>query len=452
MARPIARLTSLAAALAILAGCTSARPPHEPPPIAFIGIAVVSMQGPPTVAADQTVVLRGDRIVAVGARQSVHVPAGAVRVDGSGRFLMPGLVDAHVHLEHFDDPGVLALFLAHGITTLRNMDGRPYILDWRERVQSGAIAGPRIVTAGPILDGAPPLLPDNTAVPSTDAARRLVSEQAALGYDFVKVYTNLSAEVYEAIAAEARAKGLPVAGHVPRSVPLQRALEWQQAFEHLNDLGRAIEAGDSPHLGRWHWSKALVAAPIDGQKLENVARQIAAAGTPVVPTLVQAARSVASGEQLEAWQRAAEAGLVSAEMREAWVQRVRRASERLEGDDWRVVERGVEQRRAIVRALRAANVPVLAGTDTPNPFVVPGVSLHEELRLLEEAGLSRAEVLIAATRAPCEFLRLACGVIEAGRAADLIVTATNPLEAGAAIEPITVVAAGRMFDPRHGAR
>lgn len=107
---------------------------------------------------------------------------------------MPGLADMHVHLEYFDDPRVLDLFLANGVTTVRNMDGRPYILEWRDRIVRHEWPGPRIHTAGPILDGDPPLRDDNLALGSAGDARRAVRDQKVAGYDFIKVYTNLSVE------------------------------------------------------------------------------------------------------------------------------------------------------------------------------------------------------------------------------------------------------------------
>jgi imidazolonepropionase-like amidohydrolase len=426
-------MRSIAVCVLLLSvGCSTANE------IAITGISVISMTAPVSVVPDQTVVIRGETIVTAGARDKVRVSRGATRIDGTGKYLMPGLVDAHVHLEYFDDPELLRLFIAHGVTTVRNMDGRPQVLGWRDAHV------PRIVTAGPILDGAPPLLPDNLSLASADAARVAVREQQALGYDFVKVYTNLSPEVYAAIVDEARRVAMPVAGHVPRGVALDEAVKSQGGLEHLADFMRWTEAADSPHRGKFHWSKLLVAAPVDPQKLAEVARSLAAAGAYVTPTMVQTARSVATPETVAKWMNAAELAVVPQEFRDEWERRVKRASERLEGEDWEVVARGERQRGEIVRALHAANVTLVAGTDTPNPFVVPGVSLHEELRYLVAAGVPIADALVAATRAPCEVMRLDCGTIAAGKRADLLVLAGNPLDDLAHLVPIAVIAAGRV--------
>lgn len=137
---------------------------------------------------NHTVIVRDGRIAALGPRSLTRVPAGARVIDGRGRYLLPGVADMHVHLEYIENPDVLKLFVANGITTVRSMDGRPYILDWRDRVRSGSLVGPRIVTAGPIIDGSPPARTDNLAVANEAAARAAVADQAGRGYDFIKLY------------------------------------------------------------------------------------------------------------------------------------------------------------------------------------------------------------------------------------------------------------------------
>jgi hypothetical protein len=146
----------------------------------------------------------------------------------------------HVHLEYVEDPDILKLFVAHGVTTVRSMDGRPFILDWRERIASGALLGPRIVTAGPIIDGAPPARDDNLAVADAAAASKAVEAQASAGYDFIKTYVNLSPTAYAAVLAAAQVRALHVAGHVPRGVSLQAAAEAQWSLEHLGDFAAAV--------------------------------------------------------------------------------------------------------------------------------------------------------------------------------------------------------------------
>jgi hypothetical protein len=388
------------------------------------------MTGTGELLRDQTVLVRGDRIVAIGPRGEIPIPTGALILEAKDRYLVPGLTDMHVHLEYFDDPGVLKLFLAHGVTSVRNMDGRPYILEWRRRTAAGELLGPSIHTAGPLLDGDPPIRPDNTVVRNADEARAAVLTQADAGYDFIKVYINLSLEAYRAILAAARERGLPVAGHVPRRVDLQEALAAGQTIEHLTDYGDWIEADDSPFRDRWHWSKLYLAMPVDPRKMASAVDRIARSKVWTVPTMVQAERALAPPETLSAWLAAPEMAYIPPDGRELWEGRVRRITERMDAEDWARVKEGAENRRRLAATLRAAGARLLVGTDTPNPFVVPGFSVHEELVNFVEAGFTPEEALSAATREAALFFGELdeWGTVEAGKRADLMLLEANPLE------------------------
>ena len=425
-------MPALSTALILTATLAAAEVPE---PLAFIGIDVVTMVEGQEIARDRTVVIHGGRIAAVGPRADTPVPEEARRIDGRMRFLMPGLADLHVHLEHFEDPAVLDLFLAHGVTTVRNMDGRPRVLDWRRRVAAGELLGPHIVTAGPILDGDPPMRRDNTPVASARAARAAVAAQAAAGYDFVKVYTNLSPKAYRAVVAAAEKHGLPVAGHVPRFVDLGEAMAAGQAsIEHLDGYDGWIEADDSPHRGGWHWSKLYLAIPIDDAKLRQAARRTASAGTWNVPTLVEKAQ-LAPLPELRA--RLSDPGLkhLPPAVRafsdpDRWPAGQRRLLEEATAEDFALLARGAEHRARLVKALHEAGAGLLVGTDTPNPFLLPGRSVLREIALLVETGLPAEAALAAATREAARFLgRLAdSGTVEVGKRADLLVLAADPLE------------------------
>jgi imidazolonepropionase-like amidohydrolase len=380
---------------------------------------------------DQTVVVQDGRIQAVGARTAIAVPPGVLEVDGTGKYLLPGLADMHVHLEYFEEPTVLQLFLANGVTAVRNMDGRPYILEWRDQIEKGALLGPAIYTAGPLLDGDPPLRPDNTVVRDGTEGRATVLAQQAAGYDFVKVYTNLSAAAYRGILATARELHMPVAGHVPRYVSLGESLASGQAsIEHLGDYDEAIEADDSPYRGRYHWFKRFLGMPIDVAKARSIGQEQARRGVWTVPTLVQAGRELAPADVVQTWLTNPEAAYISPDGRAFWEEQLRRTAARMDDEDWRRVALGKSNRLSLVRALHEAGVPLLAGTDTPNPFVVPGFSLHEELKLFVDAGMSPLEALATATREAARFagdldVR---GTVEAGKRADLLLLEGNPLD------------------------
>jgi hypothetical protein len=399
---------------------------------------------------NQTVVVHAGRIQAVGPSAQVPVPADAVRIDGAGKYLMPGLADMHVHLEYFQDPSILKLFLANGVTTVRNMDGRPRILEWKKQTEDGTLAGPLIYTAGPLLDGDPPLRADNMIVRSAAEGRAAVLAQKAAGYDFVKVYTNLSAETYEAILATAWEQDMPVAGHVPRAIGLSRALAGQASIEHLADYAETIEADDSPFRDRNHWFKRFLGMPVERAKAQAIGTEQARQGSWTVPTLVQADRELAPPDLIRQWLAAPEVAYVRADFRKMWEEQSTRMSMRLDDEDWRRVELGRRNRLLLVRALHESGVQLLAGSDTPNPFVVPGVALREELKNLVEAGLTSWEALAASTRDAARFADQldGRGTVESGQRADLLLLDANPLEDVSNLAKLSGVMAGGRWFPR----
>ena len=396
---------------------------------AIVDATVIPMTSNTIVLSNHTVVIRGDRITSVGPTATSGVPKEARRIDGRGKFVIPGLADMHVHLEYFDQPDILGLFVANGVTTIRNMDGRPYILEWRKKAATGQLAVPRIYSAGPLLDGSPPVRPDNTVVSSPVDAREHVEKQAAAGYDFIKVYSALSPDVYREILVAAVMTQMPVAGHVPRAVGLDSALaSGIRSIEHLGDYASAIEADASPFKGKGHWSKRYLSSPIDNARLAALAGRQAKSGVWSVPTLVQPLRELLRVDEINSRLAADEVRYIPASGREQWREMATRITKRMDDADWALIADGVRHRRQVVGAFRRAGVKLAAGTDTPNPFVVPGFSLHEELSLLVDAGLSPAEALAATTREAARLMSTNdWGTVAAGQAADLVLLDANPL-------------------------
>ena len=209
--------------------------------LAFVGATVVPMDREGALT-DQIVVVRGDRIVLVAPAASIDT-TGATVVDVKGKWLTPGLADMHVHTWSDHD---FAMYLLNGVTTVRDMFGSPKHLEWRSAIQSGKLDGPTLFTAGPIVDGDPPTWPGSTVVTTADAAREAVRAQKKAGYDFIKVYNGLSAEAYDAIASEAKAQGIPFAGHVPKAIGIEKAIvSGQRSIEHLDGY---IPFRSEPHV------------------------------------------------------------------------------------------------------------------------------------------------------------------------------------------------------------
>jgi uncharacterized protein YfkK (UPF0435 family) len=312
-------------------------------------------------------------------------------------------------------------------------------------VEAGSLIGPRIVTAGPVIDGSPPARDDNLAVADAASARAAVIEQKRLGYDFIKAYSNLSPESYEAIIAEAKLHGLGVAGHVPKGVKLERAMQSLWSLEHLGDFAGAVAAqGGAPTPG---WARRSMAAPLDQARLGTLAQQLAASRVWVVPTAVQQDRWLAPADQVERWLADPQIRNVGPEAIEQW-KGATKWSARMDSDDWKLVERARANRLAAISAFHRAGVRLLIGLDTPNPFVIPGASVHLELANFVAAGLSPAEALAAATVETARMLGLEKeqGTVEVGKRADLLLLSANPLtDIGNAQARVGLLLGGKWF-------
>ena len=227
---------------------------------------------------------------------------------------------------------------------------------------------------------------------------------------------------------------------------LTSAIKEMKSVEHLTDFDDLSESDDSPYLGRFHWTKLYLAMEAEPVKTRSAANAVAKAGTAVVPTLIQAENALAPPDALSKWMDRGSLRYVPANALEFWRSRVQGFSERLQQDDWQTVERGKTNRSDLVKALSAAGATILAGTDTPNPFVVPGFSLHEELQLLVRAGMTQKAALAAATREAAAFVGEAdqWGTIEQGKRADLVLLDRNPLlDITATAKPAGVMIRGR---------
>jgi len=344
---------------------------------------------------------------------TVPVPPAALRVDGRGRFLMPGLADMHVHLF---DSGDLLLYLAHGVTTIRNLGGygsADSILEIRREVAAGERLGPTIFTSGNWLDGDPPVRPINTVLRTPVEAREEVRREHRLGFDFVKVYQTLSPEVYQEILRTEREERIAVTGHVPGPVGLDAVLTGGQvAVDHAANLVLAD-------------AEARVEPPA------ALARRVRKAGVAVTTTLVMARIAAAlrgAPERLDSMLARPEARWLSQETREFW-HRAPFLSLPRDGAG----ETLYASSAALVGALQREGVELLAGTDAGLWGNVPGASLLAELRLLVEAGLTPYQALRAATVNPARFLERTVrgsqqpGALAVGNRADLLLLEADPL-------------------------
>jgi imidazolonepropionase-like amidohydrolase len=427
---------------AVLAACGRATPAD----VAIGNVTVVDVTDG-TLHPAQTVLVKADRIVAVGAANAVTASGDAEVVDGTGRYLVPGLWDTHVHSAasvrwHFP------LFLAYGITSVRNMHtsvAHPLeqVNDIKRRIASGELLGPRFIANGGVVDGDPPVWPGSVVVRNAADARQAVDRLVDGGADFIKVYDRLTPDAYFAVMERAKARGIPVDGHMPMLIaPEQAAAAGQRTVEHGSGIAmgcssdaEAIRADYVRYLAKVGTMRpfpdaqvgffSLVRRAFDTRdpalcmKTVNAYREH---GVTVVPTLVANA-----GIDARAFVNdSSRMNLLPVAVRNQWKGMV------AAGDDpiAALLEPTADKTLANVRLLHDAGVTILAGTDVGNPFLLPGLSLHREMEQLHEAGLSPLEALQAATLLPARVFGLSdsLGTIETGKFADLVLLDANPLE------------------------
>ncbi|MEO6211838.1 MAG: amidohydrolase family protein [Gemmatimonadaceae bacterium] len=382
---------------------------------------------------EQTVVVEHGRIASLGPASAARIPAGARRIDGTGRFLIPGLVDAHVHYDDdtpAKDPHVdeinreySALFLAAGVTEVMNLCGSPGNLALRDSIARGEVSGPTMLTS-------PRCLNDSLMTKREGDSAAVASKRA--GYDFLKVYSFLSLDGFRGILTTARRVGIPVVGHIPQRVGTQRmlasgAVGIVHAEEFLYNAPFRLEYGNAREG----------AVQLDTMRIPALAHAVRSAGVAVTPTLVAYTSIIDEAVDLNAVLARPELRQLSSMVRASrgWNpadnDRAKRLGAPLPLSQLRL---GIAMQRRLVRAFRDSGVTLLAGTDAGGSIpMAPGWSLHDELQLLVGAGLTPYQALRTATANAGEFFArhfhaAPNGTITPGSRADLVLLDANPLE------------------------
>jgi imidazolonepropionase-like amidohydrolase len=414
-------------------------------PLVFTHVAVIDVTGGPA-QPDRTVVILGRHIAEIGDSAKIVVPQDSQVVEAKGKFLIPGLWDMHVH---WFDKDYLPLFIANGVTGVRQMFGTPELLQQRNAIEKGNLLGPRMIIASPLVDGPKPLWPGSISVATEAEGRLAVTQVKQDGADFVKVYSFLPREAYFAIADEAKKQAIPFAGHVPFGVSVDEASDaGQKSIEHLagmfescssraeelhkmaqEDLADMIAMGKPDLTGgsRYHAAGHLLLDSYSAEKCATVFAHLKKNATWICPTLVLF-RTMALVDD-SSLLKDPRAKYMPRQVRESWDPKTNFLLKMGAGN----VDYVKEQYRRdleMVAGLGHAGVGIIAGTDMLIPYGLPGFGLHDELALYVQAGLTPLAALQTATYNAARFLgkEKEMGTVEKGKIADLVLLDANPLE------------------------
>jgi imidazolonepropionase-like amidohydrolase len=425
----------LCAAIAALSG-TSLAQSSTFSTLIIHDVTVIDATGTPA-KPHQTVIVRDGKIEAIdnsGMGFGGKLPG--THVDGTGKFLIPGLWDMHVHMVFGDwfphgKDVMLPLFIANGITGVRDMGGELDVLQqWRREISAGTLIGPRIVMSGPMLDGPQPRFPSSIAIKTPEDGRRAVDDLKRHGADFIKLQSLIPREAVFAIADEARKQEIPFVGHVPDAVRASEASNaGQKSFEHLIGIFEGSSPLEDEFIKGPKTEKQFLST-YDPKRAEALFALLAKNHTWQCPTLVWER----GGNLIDQSDFAHDtrAKYVPAYWKDVtWKRFTEQVEHDFNTDDLATRKAFVEKELEVVNAMHRAGIPFLAGTDTPpGVYIFPGFSLHEELQRFVAAGFTSMEALQTATLNPARFLGMEdrLGTIEKGKLADLVLLDANPLD------------------------
>jgi len=380
----------------------------QQPSVAILHVHVIPMDRE-RVLDDQTVLIANGKIAEIGSSATAKIPPDAKKIDATGKYLIPGLTDAHVHLYSTIE---FPLYLANGVTTVFNLDGRPAHLLWRKHAASGELLGPTIFTAGPIVDRRH----------TPEEAVRLVDEQTDAGYDALKVFNHVSKEEYPALIAEAKRRNLLLMGHISRDAGFDLTVQSGQSIAHLDEFLYTYfnpqNDDNNDHI------------VLDQAKIPVVAKETASAGIYVIPTLSTYATTVQQATDLDSFLKNPTLRYLSPWALAQFEPAANRFKNTTSAEQAERMHSALTFQRKLVKTLFDAGVPLMIGTDAPDVGPMAGFGIHDELQELVNDGLTPFQVLQAATVIPARYFRKSSefGTIETGKRADLVLLEQNPLK------------------------
>ncbi len=374
---------------------------------------------------NHTVIVENGRITRVAPSAEVKLPQAAEEIDGRGRYLIPGLTEMHGHIPGEDRPqyveDVLFLYIANGVTTVRNMLGNAYHLKVKKKVERDELPGPKIFAAGPFFN--------KELAPTPDAADREVRLQKEAGFDLLKM-GSIDKETYERMARTANEVSIPFGGHIPEEVGLIGALDaGQRSIDHYDRYVEFLVPDDATTEGvsAGFFGSGLIQL-IDRSRIPEAVKRTVEAGTWNVPTL-SLIEHLASPMAAETMINRTEMKYMPEDVLDGWVKFKNTYSKRQDFQP-EATKALVELRRELTKELHDSGAKIVLGSDAPQFFNVPGFSLHREMEMMVNAGLTPYEVLVTGTRNPSLYFETPeeFGTIEPGKRADLILLNANPLE------------------------
>jgi imidazolonepropionase-like amidohydrolase len=421
--RPFPRLALLL--VLALAACT----PRHKDRIALVGGNIISGAGDP-VLRDAVIVVYQGRIETVAPREGFSIPKSAEVVDITGSWVLPGLIDGHGHVQRW----ALARYIAAGVTTVRDVHGQQdSILALREEVSLGGLVAPRIYSAGAMIDGEPPTYADATGIRTPAEARRAVDTRAVAGVDYLKVYTRITPELLKPLIDEANTFNLKVTAHLGLTDALTAAKLGVTAIEHLTGIPEAASGNPKKFYAEhrasffrgWNYFEKSWAG-LDSASLTRVADALAEDRITMVPTLVlhetysrlddpailnQPDLKTVPDSVIKDW------NIPDLKSRAGWTDA-----------DFAAFRASRPNQDLFIRAFRSAGGRIVAGTDACNQMLIPGWSLHSELELLVNAGLTPGDAIATATHNAAQLLGAdSLGLVAPGKVADLVILQANPL-------------------------
>ena len=416
--------------LLALAGCSNIRDKlgvAEDHVIALEGATLIDGAGGPP-KQDALIIIRNGHIDAIARVNEIPVPRGAEVIRLVGKTVIPGLIDAHAHVERW----ATGRYVAWGVTTVRDLHGESdTVLALRNALNLGSIVGPRMFSAGAMIDGVPTTYPNATGISTPDQARRAVDQHAVAGVDYLKIYTKVTPALLQPLLDEAEKLRLPVAAHLGKTDALTAARAGVISIEHMSGVVQAA-TGD-PSYANAHdsflagWTAEEKGwAGIDSGTLARTARALAQTKVTIVPTLVVHEMLARLDNPILLTRPGMEDVPESAQSVRSVPSLLRRTGWR--SGDFDAFRRSRRREDQFVREYKRAGGPIAAGSDAANQLLIPGYSLHEEMALLVAAGLTPLEAITAATRRGAQLLHAdSLGMLAPGKVADIVVLNGNPV-------------------------